>query len=71
MAKAIAVSRIRTVLIRNVPAAADRDVRIVSQPLFYREKCKVWEGTYMVVAEDGKNLWININDAFKRVSVEK
>eukprot|EP00171_Calliarthron_tuberculosum_P003183 IDg3183t1 len=71
MTKVIATSRIRTALNRNVPAAADREVKIGSEVLFYREKGKVWEGPYMVVAGDGKNLWISIKNELKRVSVDK
>eukprot|EP00171_Calliarthron_tuberculosum_P006057 IDg6057t1 len=65
MAKAVAASRICAALNRNVPAAADNEVRIGANVLFYREKGKEWEGPYKVIAGNGKNLWIIMKDELK------
>lgn len=71
MIKATSTSRIRTALNRKVRVEANREIKIDSQVLFYREKSEVWEGPYYVVAGDGKSLWMIIKNQMKRVAIDR
>eukprot|EP00171_Calliarthron_tuberculosum_P023435 IDg23435t1 len=71
MVKAVAKSRLHTALIRKVPSAADSTIEIGAYVLFFREKSKMWEGPYLVIAGDKKKLWLNIKGNLKEVSIDK
>lgn len=53
--KAVAIRRLRTALVRKVPLAAYSNIRIGSHVLFYQDKSKTLEETYLVVSGDNKN----------------
>ncbi len=53
MVKAVAASRLRTAKSRNVPGAADNEVKVGMDVLVYRERPEnKWFGPYKVVAGD-------------------
>lgn len=60
MVKSVAKAWLHTSLKKKVFIEADKDIKIGSHVLLYREIEKKWEGPYLVVAGDGKQLWILI-----------
>lgn len=71
MVKALAESRLTTAMRRNVPSATDNDVRIGGRVLFWREDTNRYEGPYLVIAGDHKQLWILINGNMRLISIDK
>ena len=71
MTRLTAKLRLSEAVKRRVPVAADSDILIGSSVLFYREDSKTWEGPYMAVAGDAKQIWILVNGEMKLVSIDK
>lgn len=72
MGRIAAQTRLETALRRNVPCAADSDIRVGDYVLMYREKpIGKWVGPYMVVNLKGKVTTLNTGDRLLNASVDK
>ncbi len=71
MVKEVAASRLRTAVSRNVPGAADNEVKVGMDVLVHRERHEnKWVGPFKVIAGDEKALWLNENGKFIEVSID-
>ncbi len=72
MVKVVAASRLKTVLNRNFPSAADNEVKVGLNVLVYRERPENrWAGPFKIVAGDDKTVWVSDNGKLEQVSTDK
>lgn len=57
---------------RPSPGAAAADIQSGMPVLFYREMpVNKWEGPYVVVGCDGKQVWLDVKDRLRLFSIDK
>lgn len=72
MSQIMSKTRVNVALSRNVPAAADADIRILDEGLIFREKpIKKRTGPYKVLNVDGKIIYAEVNGRLTQFSVDK
>lgn len=72
MARITARARVHVALNRNVPAAADTDIRILDNVLVFRESpVNKWVGPYTVVDVKGKSIYVDVNGRATQFAIDK
>lgn len=72
MTQIIAKARVHAALSKNVPSAADTDIKIRDNVLVYREKpVGKWMGPYLVPDVRDKSVFVDVNGKVTQFSVDK